>query len=84
MMFVNRGNTIATNIGSMPCAIGQRLARPDCRLVAGSHCLLSVNRLRSSEHDGRSYFSVENSGHIARHFSASGRKSLGPISWHSA
>ena len=30
------------------------------------------------------YFCGRNSGHIARHFSASGRKSSGPISWHSA
>ena len=41
------------------------------------------------EYDQRYYIqtaknSIESLGHIARHFSASGRKSLGPISWHSA
>src|ERR1700722_519945 len=30
------------------------------------------------------YFRGKNSGHIARHAAASGRKSSGPTSWHSA
>jgi len=51
MVIVNRGNTIATNIGPAPCEAGLSIG---CRFA-----LLAANRLRWNEHDGRSDFSAK-------------------------